>query len=102
MQHPVNSRQALLDRNRAVAANAGLYIRPRLELDAGPEPLEEQALVLAAEPSVPQQDAAHSIEYVRTTIAYLRTTSGQQGVFQVHKASRPEIFVCPLFINTNA
>lgn len=69
-----------------MAAGAGLYIRPRLD-EAKPEPAEVQDLVLPAQSSVPQQDEAHPVDgYAPTTIAYLRTTVGQQGVFQVHKA----------------
>lgn len=91
MQHPAKSWQAVLDENRALAAGVGLYIRPHLDLEAEPEPAEEQALVVAAEPSVRKPEARPDpVEYARTDIAYLRTTGGQKGVFQVHKVSRPE------------
>ncbi|CAE7245477.1 hemA [Symbiodinium sp. CCMP2592] len=73
---------ALLDENRALAAGAGLYLRPRLEEPSEPE---ETAVVLQ-EPFVPQQDGRPAEgEYTRTEISYLRTARGHRGVFQIHK-----------------
>ncbi|CAE7610898.1 unnamed protein product [Symbiodinium sp. CCMP2592] len=83
--------EAVLDKNRALAAGVGLYVRPHLDLEAKPEPAEEQALVVVAESSVPQKEARPDpVEYARTDIFYLRTTGGQKGVFQVHKVQQQD------------
>ena len=100
---PPHSCQAVLDENRALAAGVGLYIRPHLDAEAEPKPDEVHDLVLPAESSVPQQDEAHPVDaYAPTTIGYLRTTAGQQGVFQIHKAPRPEGTCVQCFSNTDS
>ena len=81
----------MLDEHRALAAGAGLYFRPRLEAGSSPaKKAAEAVVVLADESSVPQQQDEPRAAYTPTDIAYLRTSRGQQGVFQVHEAACPE------------